>query len=82
LHEESTAVKVLRETHAGIVLDFPGEAGVAGISRQFPDVFRPFQAFRADFDPKNVDMRAFDQYSARQVTQTLADLLDRLNTRS
>lgn len=82
LHEESTAVKVLRETHAGIVLDFPGEAGVAGISRQFSDVFRSFQAFRADFDPKNVDMRAFDQYSARQVTLTLADLLDRLKPRS
>jgi hypothetical protein len=78
LHEESTAVHVLRNTHAGIVLDFPGEAGVAGISRQFPAIFRSFQAFRADFDPKNVDMRAFDQYSARQVTHTLADLLDRL----
>lgn len=82
LHEESTAVNVLRNTHAGIVLDFPGEMGVGGISRQFPEVFRSFQVFRADFDPKNVDMRAFDQYSARQVTQTLAALLDRLQPRS
>jgi hypothetical protein len=78
LHEESTAVHVLRNTHAGIVLDFPGEAGVAGISRQFPAIFRSFQTFRVDFDPKNVDMRTFDQYSARQVTHSLADLLDRL----
>ena len=82
LHEESTAVKVLRETQAGIVLDFAGESGVAGISRQFPQIFRSFQAFRQSFDPKNVDMRAFDQYSARQVTQTLADLLDRIKPRS
>jgi hypothetical protein len=82
LHEESTAVKVLRDTHAGIVLDFPGEAGVAGICRQFPAIFRSFEAFRADFDPKDVDMHAFDQYSARQVTQTLAELLDRLTAPS
>ena len=78
LHEASTAVQVLRETRAGIVLDFPGEAGVAGICRQFPESFRSFRSFYAEFDPEIVDMRAFDQYSARQVTQTLADLLDRV----
>jgi hypothetical protein len=78
LHEASTAVQVLRETRAGIVLDFPGEAGVAGICRQFPATFRSFRTFYAKFDPEKVDMRAFDQYSARQVTQTLADLLDRV----
>lgn len=78
LHEASTAVQVLRETRAGIVLDFPGETGVAGICRQFPATFRTFRSFYAEFDPEKVDMRAFDQYSARQVTQTLTDLLDRV----
>ena len=77
LHEESTAVQVLRQTRAGIVLDFPGEAGVAGISRQFPEIFRSFRTFLAGFDPKEVDMRAFDQYSAREVTHKLTKVLDR-----
>lgn len=78
LHEESTAVRVLRDTHAGVVLDFPGEEGVASIARQFPEIFRQFRAFQSEFNPAHVDMGAFDQYSARQVTRTLAGLLDRL----
>jgi hypothetical protein len=81
LHEASTAVHVLRKTQAGIVLDFAGEAGVATICEKFPQTFAAFRQFAADFDPRHVDMQAFDPYSAREVTRTLALLLDRVTER-
>lgn len=78
LHGESTAVGILRQTGAGQVLDFPGEAGVAGITDRFVAAFRDFRTFAAAFDPGQVDRGAFDAYSARAVTRQLADLLDRV----
>jgi glycosyltransferase involved in cell wall biosynthesis len=78
LHGESTAVGILRETGAGQVLDFPGEAGVDGIADRFIDAFRAFRSFADAFDPRQVDRKAFDAYSARAVTRQLADLLDRV----
>jgi len=78
LHGESTAVGILRETGAGQVLDFPGEAGVDGIADRFIDTFRAFRSFADTFDPRQVDRKAFDAYSARAVTRQLADLLDRV----
>lgn len=76
LHEESTAVDVLRQTQAGVVLDFAGEAGVSTICEKFPQVFADFRQFATEFDPGRVDMQAFDRYSAREVTRMLAQILD------
>jgi hypothetical protein len=78
LHEESTAVGVLRNTQAGVVLDFAGEAGVANICEKFPQSFAAFRQFAAEFDPRRVDMEAFERYSAREVTRSLALLLDQV----
>jgi hypothetical protein len=79
LHEESTAVGVLRNTQAGVVLDFAGEAGVANICDKFPQSFSAFRQFAAEFDPRRVDMEAFERYSAREVTRSLALLLDQVS---
>lgn len=77
LHRESTACQVVRETHAGIVLDFAGEHDVSRIERTFPDTIREFLEFAGSFDPNLVDKEAFDRYSARSVTAILAGALDR-----
>lgn len=77
LHGESTAVGILREAGAGEVIDFPGEAGVEGLTDRFVPAFLTFRAAAGSFDPGRVNRQAFDAFSARAVTRQLADLLDR-----
>ena len=76
LHEESTACEVLRQTGAGRVLAFDGEAGLGTIEETFVDRFTDFRAFADAFRPEDVDDEAFGAFSARSVTQTLAESLD------
>jgi hypothetical protein len=40
--------------------------------------FERYKSFIRNFDPRQVDMKAFDAYSAREVTAALAGLLDKL----
>ena len=76
LHEASTACEVIRETGTGRVLSFNGEEGLDTIEEEFADVFASFRAFTDEFDPSSVDQDAFEAFSARNVTKTLADALD------
>jgi len=76
LHKASTAVNVIRNARAGVVLSFDGEAELSLIKEHFKESFESFVMFMQHFDPKNVDMEIFDQYSAKSVTAKLADLLN------
>jgi hypothetical protein len=76
LHSASTAVKVLQESGAGVVLAFPGEEGLAEVQQQFISVFTAFKAFQSSYDAAAIDHTVFDLYSARSVTAELARLLD------
>jgi hypothetical protein len=76
LHNQSTAVKVLRDSNAAIVLDFAGEAGLDHIETQLAAVLEQYDTFHQAFDPKQVRMDLFHAYSAQAVTQKLALLLD------
>jgi hypothetical protein len=82
LHNQSTAVKVLRDSNAAIVLDFAGEAGLDHIERQLASVLEQYLTFHQAFDPKQVRMDLFHAYSAQAVTQTLALLLDEAEEKS
>ena len=82
LHSASTACAILRETNAGIVLDFDGEADVARIESSFAEAFRRFRTFAAAYEPGQVDMAAFEPYTARRVTAILAAALDEAYSRS
>jgi hypothetical protein len=77
LHKDSSAIDVLRETGAGMVLAFSGEGDVASVLERFAEVFRSFRNFAADFDRHEVDPAALEAYSAKTVTGRLAGLLDR-----
>ncbi|MCS3628954.1 hypothetical protein GGP53_002833 [Salinibacter ruber] len=77
LHEESSAGAVVQNTGAGHVLDFAGASDVESIEQTFADTFAQFRAFASDFDPGRVDRSRFEQYSARSVTETLADAMNR-----
>jgi hypothetical protein len=77
LHRESTAVTVIRSANTGVVLDFNGEGDVYRIREEFITVFQRFIEYRRNFDPRQVNTGAFEQYSAKAVTATLAGLLNK-----
>jgi hypothetical protein len=79
LNKYSTAVKVLRESGAGIVLDFDGENDMELIESSFQDVMNKFLNWAKVFDISTIKMEVFDQYSAKNVTGQLADLLNKIN---
>jgi hypothetical protein len=73
LHEESTAVDMIRSAHAGEVLTLteaamPSAAAIAAALRTL--IERPFSAAA-------IDMATFEAYSARESTRALAEALDR-----
>ncbi|MEM8598288.1 MAG: glycosyltransferase [Bacteroidota bacterium] len=82
LHEASTACAVLRSTGAGKVISFDGEAELGKIGHAFVPTFTEFQHFAEGFDPGHVDQAQFETYSARSVTQILAEALDEALERS
>ena len=78
LHEQSTAVNVLRASSAGIVITMKGEEDLDTLSARFLDGLREFENFRKAFDPNKINRAAFEQYSAKAVTAQLADKLDQI----
>lgn len=79
LHSESTAVKVLQESNAGIVLSFAGEADLQKIYKNWMEVWNRFCRYAKHFDPSSVRSEVFEQYSAKAVTKQLATLLHQLS---
>lgn len=76
LHSSSTAAPVLQNAGAGVVLAFNGESDLQTISNSFINKFQDFLAFAQNFDPSKIDKAAFDQYSARNTTMYLSNLLN------
>jgi glycosyltransferase involved in cell wall biosynthesis len=76
LHKESTAVQVLKESGAGIVVEFNGEQEVSIIEQIFPYHFNRYLEWIKVYDPHKIKMEFFNEYSAKNVTKTLAGLLD------
>lgn len=80
LHSASTAVQVIKESGAGVVLAFNGEEGLEDVQRNFVSVFTQFKGFQQSFDAAAIDHTVFELYSARSVTAELARLLDEVYT--
>ena len=78
LHQQSTAINVVRGANAGIVLAFNGEEDINVISQQFTQQFKNFLNFCKSFDPSKTDVSLFKEYSALNVTGKLARLLDEI----
>ncbi|MCB0698344.1 MAG: hypothetical protein H6551_05825 [Chitinophagales bacterium] len=76
LHKDSTALKVLNNTNAGIGYAFdPNKLEL--ISEDFENLFQSYSKFVSKFDVADVNLAAFDAYSARSVTDMLATLFDK-----
>ncbi len=80
LHCASTAVQVLEESFAGMVLSFDGEKDISKINNQWMVTWNSFLSFKEGFKKENVKQQVFEQYSAKAVTQQLAGLLNQLFT--
>ncbi|MDP4285503.1 MAG: hypothetical protein Q8891_13845 [Bacteroidota bacterium] len=78
LHSESTGVKVIRESHCGIVLDFDGEKDIKKIGRDFNRILMEFIKMTKTFAPENIDHSGFENYSAKVITYILSKKLDRI----
>ncbi|MGB8193509.1 MAG: hypothetical protein WCF67_16380 [Chitinophagaceae bacterium] len=77
LHSQSTAVTIIRQSNAGVVLPFNGEAELEKIRKEFAAQFKLYRKALAEFDPSMLNADAFNSYSAKQVTASLAALLDK-----
>jgi len=82
LHEASTAVRVLRESRAGIVVTMKGEEDLDTLSARFLEGLKEFMVFKQTFDPAKITRAAFDQYSAKAVTAQLVEKLDEIVPRT
>jgi hypothetical protein len=60
------------------VLTFDGEEGVENLNSNIVSSFNDFVAFRENYNPDQVDLEIFDTYSAKNVTQHLVDLLNKV----
>lgn len=78
LHEQSTAVEIVRSTNAGVVLGFDGEKGVKEIKSKFAEFFKSFILFHTSYNPSDVNTILFHQYSAKEITGQLAHLLEKV----
>ena len=78
LHEQSTAVNVLRASNAGIVITMKGEEDLDTLSARFLERLREFENFRKAFDLSKINRAAFEQYSAKAVTAKLVEKLDEI----
>jgi hypothetical protein len=76
LHKKSSAAKVIEEANAGKALTFDGIDGIEAIGLNFATIFSQFRNYLSSFNPADVDLVAFNKYSAQAVTKQLADLLN------
>ncbi len=77
LHEQSSAVKVLREANAGIVITMNGEEDFDSLATLFLEGLKQFQEFQQSFNPSNINKSAFEQYSAKAVTSVLVEAIEK-----
>lgn len=79
LHSQSTAAEIVECSKAGIVFRINPES----LNEQKEELlinFRDFIKFKNNFSSSNVDLNQFDQYSAKNVTKNLVDLINKVTS--
>jgi hypothetical protein len=78
LHAQSSAVTVIQQSKAGIVLAFNGEEELEKIYTTFFEIYAGFKNFAQTFIPSSIDQHIFERYSAKETTKQLAALFNQL----
>jgi hypothetical protein len=77
LHQKSTAVQVLADSKAGQCVLMDGENDLDTLGQRFILQLKQYLTWANSFDPKSVNKEAFEQYSARAVTKTLVEAIEK-----
>lgn len=80
LHKASTAVEIISTAKIGMVVTFSGEEDIDSIKNNFVSLFNEFLLFQKLYNAEKINIEMFDQYSAKEVTKTLANLLEQVAT--
>jgi hypothetical protein len=80
LHQESSAVKILRDSGAGKVLSFNGEEEISEVQSYFAPFFSEHIAWIKKYDPSQINNILFEEYSARKISERLACLLNKVSS--
>ena len=78
LHKDSSAVQVLKESNAGIIIEFDGEYDIEKIGNVFPCFIKDYLEMVNVYDPAHINYHDFEYYSAKKITATLARALNEL----
>jgi hypothetical protein len=76
LHEQSSAVEIIRKSRAGVVLSFNDDEGLNSLHKHFTHLFSEFRNDLISFQASQVDHSFFELYSAKSITEKLVRLLD------
>ncbi len=77
LHSESSACQVIKDTKAGKVIGFDGEKDIEKIYTFFEDEFDNYLSFLTNYDFEEINTDSLEEYSAKNVTQTLVEALNK-----
>ncbi|PIY08624.1 MAG: hypothetical protein COZ18_11300 [Flexibacter sp. CG_4_10_14_3_um_filter_32_15] len=77
LHSASSAYQVIKETNAGMVISFDGEKDTEKIYTTFESEFDEYIKFLNTYNFKEVNTESLEEYSAKKVTQTLVEALNK-----
>ena len=78
LHEHSSAVDIIRDSKAGIVVTMNGEEDLNTLGTRFINDLESYLLWTKSFDPGAVNKQAFEPYTAKSVTKFLVDELNKL----
>ena len=78
LHEESTAVNVLRKSNGGMVVTINSNNYLHKLKDDFANEFLKFKLYIKSFNSAQVNKEVFGKYSAKAITKELACLLDKI----
>ncbi len=76
LHQQSTAVEMIRRSRSGLVLDFNGEQELGKIESTFTSIWMEWCERLKIHQASDIDLSVFDAYSAKTVTAQLAEALN------
>lgn len=75
LHKESTGVEVIRNSKAGIVLDFDGLEDLDKVGEQYVQKWKRYEAFTKEYLYSEIDQTIFEKYSAKKIAGTLVSAI-------
>lgn len=81
LHRESTGVKVIRDSQAGVVIDFDGEGDLERVRNIFVERFAEFKVFSDRYNYDLIDHAIFEKYSAEKITEKLVNGINEIISR-